>query len=151
MLVSWPSARTIKPSIKAKTPAIVPHQGISRQTMKFLNGEVGRVTPCAPSWRTQALSLAGIAQVNPGFLVGRRRRAEDCPPYLAASRPGHPHPRPFAVKVPFRVFGVFRGFPSREPKSETRGPFPQNRSPPRKLCAFLNWASCYSIVCLSVN
>ena len=40
---------------------------------------------------------------------------------------------------------------ARDPKSETRDPFPQNHPPPRKMCAFLNWASCYSIVCLSVN
>ena len=47
------------PLIKAKNPTIVHNQGSSRQTMKFSNGEVGRVTPCAPSRRTQTLSLAG--------------------------------------------------------------------------------------------
>ena len=47
------------PLIKAKKPTIVHNQGSSRQTMKFSNGEVGRVTPCAPSRRTQTLSLAG--------------------------------------------------------------------------------------------
>ena len=70
-------------SIKAKKPAIKANRASSRQTMKFLYGAVGRVTPCAPSWRTQTRTLAGIVPVNPGFLVGRRRRAEDCPPYLA--------------------------------------------------------------------
>ena len=57
------------------------NEASSMQTMKFSNGEVGRVTPCAPLWRTQTPTLAGIVPVNPGFLVGRRRRAEDCPPY----------------------------------------------------------------------
>ena len=44
---------------------------------------VGRVTPCAPAWQIQTLSLAGAALINQETLVGRRRRAEDCPPYLA--------------------------------------------------------------------
>ena len=44
---------------------------------------VGRVTPCAPSWRTKTPPLAGIARVNQRVLVSRRR-AEDCPPYLGA-------------------------------------------------------------------
>ena len=44
---------------------------------------VGRVTPCAPSWRTKTPPLAGIARVNQRVLVSRRRRAEDCPPYHA--------------------------------------------------------------------
>ena len=43
---------------------------------------VGRVTPCAPSWRTQTPPLTVIALVNQGTPVGRRRRAQDCPPYL---------------------------------------------------------------------
>ena len=71
------------PLIQAKNPAIKAYQGSSRQTMKFSNGEVGRVTPCAPSWRTQTLSLADTAQNNQQVPVGRRRRAEDCPPYLS--------------------------------------------------------------------
>jgi len=48
--------------------------------MKFSNGELGRVTPCAPSWRTQTLSLADTAQNNQQVPVGRRRRAADYPP-----------------------------------------------------------------------
>ena len=69
--------------IKAKTPLIVHHQGISRQTLKFLNAVVGRVTPCAPSGPTKTPPLATIRMANQDILVDRRRRAEDCPPYLA--------------------------------------------------------------------
>ena len=65
----------------SQTRLIKANEASSMQTMKFSNGEVGRVTPCAPLWRTQTPTLAGIVPVNPGFLVGRRRRAEDCPPY----------------------------------------------------------------------
>ena len=54
---------------------------------------VGRVTPCAPSWRTQTPPLAGIARVNQRVLVCRRRRAEDCPPHHARITAACPSPR----------------------------------------------------------
>ena len=80
---------SIKAPIKAKSPAIVHNQGISRQPPKFSNAAVGRVTPCAPLWQTQTPSLAGNPMNNLKILVSRRRRAEDCPPYLASPiRPG---------------------------------------------------------------
>ena len=56
------------PPIKAKTLAIVPYQGSSRQTMKCLNGGVGRVTPRPPSGRTQTPALAG----GGGFTLATR-------------------------------------------------------------------------------
>ena len=62
--------------------------------MKFLNGAVGRVTPCAPSWRIQTPTLASSAPINPGFLVGSPRRAAHCPPYL---------PSPFCASAPSRL------------------------------------------------
>ena len=80
--------------IKAKTPVIVPNQASSRQPMKFLNGAVGRVTPCAPSWRIQTPTLASSAPINPGFLVGSPQRAAHCPPYL---------PSPLCASAPSRL------------------------------------------------
>ena len=70
-------------SIKAKNPVIVHNQGISTHPPKSPNAKVGRVTPCAPSRQTQTPLLATIPMVNQEIVVGRRRRAQDCPPYLA--------------------------------------------------------------------
>ena len=53
---------------------------------------VGRVTPCAPSWRTKTPPLAGIARVNQRVLVSRRRRVEDCPPCHARIAAACPPP-----------------------------------------------------------
>ena len=78
---SHPSIQT---PIKAKTPAIVHNQGISRQPPKFSNAAVGRVTPCAPLWQTQTPSLADNPMNNLKILVSRRRRAGNHPPYLAS-------------------------------------------------------------------
>ncbi len=53
---------------------------------------VGRVTPCAPSWQIQILPFAITTITNPVMLVGRRRRAEDCPPYHARIAAACPPP-----------------------------------------------------------
>ena len=66
--------------------------------MKFLSNEVRRVTD-VPLWRTQTPTLAGIAPVNPGFLVDGRQRAEDCPPYLTFPLCDFATPR-LCVKTP---------------------------------------------------
>ena len=97
-------------------PAIKPNQASSRQTLKFLNAVVGRVTPCAPSWPTKTPRLAIIRMANQETLVGRRRRAPDCPPYLA---------------IPFRVIRVFRGYPS----PPNQGKNPCNRASSRQIKA----------------
>ncbi len=54
----------------SQTRLIKANEASSMQTMKFSNGEVGRVTPCAPSWRTQTLSLADTAQNKQQVPVG---------------------------------------------------------------------------------
>ncbi len=115
LCVKKPAIKPPQGSIKAKTPLIVHHQGISRQTLKFLNAVVGRVTPCAPSGPTKTPPLATIRMANQDILVGRRRRAQDCPPYLA---------------IPFRVIRVFRGYPS-----PNQGKNPCNRASSRLIKA----------------
>ena len=78
-----PVDRTAITAIKPKTPAIVLHQASSRQTPKSPNAQVGRVTPGAPSRQTHTPLLATIPMANQEIVVGRRRRALDCPPCLA--------------------------------------------------------------------
>ena len=94
--------------IKAKTPLIVHHQGISRQTLKFLNAVVGRVTPCAPSWPTKPTTIGN----HPHGKSGHSR-------WQAAAGTGLP-------ALPCHPF-------SRDSRI-SRLPFPQSRQKPLQSC-----------------
>ena len=77
--------------IKAKTPLIVHHQGISRQTLKFLNAVVGRVTPCAPSWPTKPTTIGNHPHGKSGHsrwqaAAGTGLPALPCHPFSRDSR-----------------------------------------------------------------
>ena len=79
----FPGARSVLGGGARPTPDFPMNHPRTGDGARLTPAPVGCVTPCAPAWRMQTLSLAGIAFVKPGAVVGRRRRAQDCPPYLA--------------------------------------------------------------------